>query len=80
MCTVLADHLTKTRRVSFTLPGMHGTVYPWIPPPSLDIDIMRKLQDGLEIQMHKYFASPDSSSDYLNVVLQLEPVDETMWL
>ena len=43
------------------------------------MDVMRKLRDVLEIQMHKHFASPDPTSDF-DVIVQLEPVDETMWL
>ncbi|KAI0743347.1 hypothetical protein C8Q80DRAFT_831656 [Daedaleopsis nitida] len=31
----------------FILPGRHGAIYPWLPPPGLPMDILRPLRNTL---------------------------------
>ncbi|KIY64933.1 hypothetical protein CYLTODRAFT_424787 [Cylindrobasidium torrendii FP15055 ss-10] len=50
LCHILASQLEQTGRLKFLLPGTHGTVYPWLPPPPpyLDFEIVQRVGQLLD--------------------------------
>ncbi|KIY69996.1 hypothetical protein CYLTODRAFT_420196 [Cylindrobasidium torrendii FP15055 ss-10] len=59
MCHRLALRLAQTGRTSFVLPGTHGVIYGWAPPPHLEADIIKSLHS----ELHKLFKNRFPKND-----------------
>ncbi|KIY62095.1 hypothetical protein CYLTODRAFT_427165 [Cylindrobasidium torrendii FP15055 ss-10] len=59
LCHILASQLELTGRLKFLLPGTHGTVYPWVPPPPpyLDFEIVQHIGQSLHVLFWNYILS-----------------------
>lgn len=57
MCHLLASCLAKSDSHSayFALPGTHGVIYPWAPPPHIEVGILKQLHTELRHHFECYF-------------------------
>jgi hypothetical protein len=47
LCWQMKEYLNADCSTNFTLPGTHGTFYPWIPPPGVPDSVLLKIRSDL---------------------------------
>ncbi|KIY64919.1 hypothetical protein CYLTODRAFT_492714 [Cylindrobasidium torrendii FP15055 ss-10] len=70
LCAALASELEKTGRTEFILPGTHGTVYPWVPPPPpyLDFETVQRVGQLLDYTFRLHFPPKAKESSLHNTL------------
>ncbi|KAI0738368.1 hypothetical protein C8Q80DRAFT_1124968 [Daedaleopsis nitida] len=64
-CAVLGEELNKlpvggdgpVRYPQFVLPGQHGIIFPWYPPPGLSVEVLRNMAKRLEQALETYLVA-----------------------